>query len=90
MKVYFYRLLHSFQFIHLIFHTPRPRSVTAKTGELYDELKLRGFSWFEIVASSEIDIESSQKDTAESCSAVIDNDADIRKRVQRNTASGLP
>ena len=68
----------------------RPRSVTAKTGELYEELKMNGFSWFESISSSDIDLENNQTETTESYSAVIDNDADIRKRVQRNTAFGLP
>jgi len=73
--------------LHMLF---RPRSVTAKTCELHEELKLRGFSWLDSVASSEMDIEINQMDAIESYSAVVDNDADIRKRVQRSTANGLP
>ena len=51
---------------------------------------MNGFSWFESISSSDVDLENNQTETTESYSAVIDNDADIRKRVQRNTAIGLP
>ena len=67
----------------------RPRSVTAKTSELYDELKLRGFSWFDDSSSTEIDNDNDQ-DTFDSYSVMIDNDTEIRKRMQRNIANGIP
>jgi PRA1 family protein len=41
--------------LHMVF---RPRSVTSKSGKLYDELKLTGFSWFGGENAGEDDPES--------------------------------
>ena len=37
---------------HMVF---RPRSVTSKTGKLYDELKMSGFSWFSVLPDADKD-----------------------------------
>lgn len=88
--------------IHVHKKQNRPRSVTAKTNELYEELKMNGYSWFGGGASSSIEEDpenpsslsgNNNNNTSSSAySAVVDNDADIRKRVQRggNSQGAVP
>lgn len=48
--------------LHMVF---RPRSVTSKSGKLYDELKLTGFSWFGGENAGEDDPESAMGSISE-------------------------
>ena len=68
--------------LHMLF---RPRSVTAKTSELYEELRLNGYSWFGGGDKSDdhsADTEDPENPSSsdDTYSAVVDHDADIRKR----------
>jgi hypothetical protein len=67
---------------HMVF---RPRSVTSKTGKLYDELKLSGFSWFSAVPEGdrEIDPENPASDGEDGVSPFLQQgvtSASVRKR----------
>ena len=67
---------------HMLF---RPRSVTSKTGKLYDELKLSGFSWFSALpeVDREIDPENPASDGEDGGSPFLQQgvtSASVRKR----------
>jgi hypothetical protein len=62
----------------------RPRSVTAKTNEMYEELKVNGFSWFRGSANgsvdSDADVESQSSESSTAYAVKDGSNEAVRKR----------